>query len=254
VKRSERVTRRCSARAAGVARVGLLICTTGAGCARPPAPATAASVASRTAPDRDGDGLPDADDVCPTEPEDWDGFEDADGCPDPDNDRDRIADNVDDCPNEAELYNGFEDEDGCPDQSHYLPPAQIRILLHVDFGPGSTALSESARRVVDLVAGALSANPQIRLVEAVGLGDPTEKLAVGLSEKRAQVVADAVIAAGIARDRIRSAGYGPYCLEPGSSGFIVRFAVVDTDTGPSDEPLGCEASRRAGLPRSLQPP
>ena len=147
---------------------------------------------------------------------------------------------------------GISDSDD-PDRGHYDPPAQIRILLHVDFAPRSTTLSPSARRVIDLVVGALGANPQIRLVEAVGSGDPGEKLAVPLSEKRAQAVADAVVARGIASDRIRAAGYGTYCVEPGSRGAIVRFAVVDTDDGPSDEPLGCEAARRAGLPRKVPP-
>src|SRR5262249_12459600 len=31
--------------------------------------------------DRDHDGVPDSQDLCPDEPEDRDGFEDADGCP-----------------------------------------------------------------------------------------------------------------------------------------------------------------------------
>lgn len=35
----------------------------------------------KKARDRDGDGVPDTRDRCPTEPEDPDGFEDADGCP-----------------------------------------------------------------------------------------------------------------------------------------------------------------------------
>ncbi|HRI54541.1 MAG TPA: DUF4398 domain-containing protein, partial [Pseudomonadota bacterium] len=35
--------------------------------------------------DRDGDGLLDDVDKCPDDPEDKDGFEDEDGCPDPDN-------------------------------------------------------------------------------------------------------------------------------------------------------------------------
>ncbi len=34
-------------------------------------------------PDADGDGIPDASDACPAEPEDFDGFEDEDGCPEP---------------------------------------------------------------------------------------------------------------------------------------------------------------------------
>jgi outer membrane protein OmpA-like peptidoglycan-associated protein len=65
--------------------------------------------------DSDGDGIVDGADKCPREPEDKDGFEDADGCPDPDNDKDGIADANDKCPNEAEDKDGFEDEDGCPD-------------------------------------------------------------------------------------------------------------------------------------------
>ncbi len=65
--------------------------------------------------DTDGDGIPDAVDMCPTEPEDMDGFEDADGCPDADNDGDGIADDLDRCPNQAEDLDGFEDSDGCPD-------------------------------------------------------------------------------------------------------------------------------------------
>ncbi|HEU0030484.1 MAG TPA: OmpA family protein [Kofleriaceae bacterium] len=65
--------------------------------------------------DRDGDGLKDDVDRCPTEPEDRDDFEDEDGCPDPDNDRDRILDVDDKCPLIPENYNGFQDADGCPD-------------------------------------------------------------------------------------------------------------------------------------------
>jgi hypothetical protein len=66
-------------------------------------------------PDNDGDGIPDAQDKCPNEPEDKDGFQDADGCPDPDNDGDGIPDKFDKCPNEPEDKDGFEDLDGCPD-------------------------------------------------------------------------------------------------------------------------------------------
>lgn len=65
--------------------------------------------------DPDGDGITGKDDLCQTEQEDFDGFEDEDGCPDYDNDGDGITDLNDLCPNEAENYNGIEDEDGCPD-------------------------------------------------------------------------------------------------------------------------------------------
>jgi OOP family OmpA-OmpF porin len=66
-------------------------------------------------PDNDGDGIPDAQDKCPNDPEDKDGFQDADGCPDPDNDGDGIPDAQDKCPNEPEDKDGFQDADGCPD-------------------------------------------------------------------------------------------------------------------------------------------
>ncbi len=66
-------------------------------------------------PDRDHDGIPNRQDQCPDDPEDFDGFEDDDGCPDPDNDKDGIPDKKDKCPNKKEDFDGFEDEDGCPD-------------------------------------------------------------------------------------------------------------------------------------------
>ena len=65
--------------------------------------------------DRDRDGIVDNNDACPTEPEDKDGFDDRDGCPDPDNDDDGILDVDDECPDRPETLNGVEDEDGCPD-------------------------------------------------------------------------------------------------------------------------------------------
>ncbi len=65
--------------------------------------------------DKDKDGIPNKKDACPEVPEDKDGFEDIDGCPDLDNDKDGIEDIKDKCPNDAEDKDGFEDEDGCPD-------------------------------------------------------------------------------------------------------------------------------------------
>jgi outer membrane protein OmpA-like peptidoglycan-associated protein len=65
--------------------------------------------------DADRDGIRDRDDRCRTLPEDKDGFEDQDGCPDPDDDQDGILDEDDLCPREAEDRDGNEDENGCPD-------------------------------------------------------------------------------------------------------------------------------------------
>ncbi len=82
--------------------------------------------------DADDDGIPNKYDECPKDPEDMDGFQDQDGCPDVDNDKDGICDawvaekgqsekyasvchGSDKCTEIAEDKDGFEDEDGCPD-------------------------------------------------------------------------------------------------------------------------------------------
>jgi len=65
--------------------------------------------------DRDADGIADRRDACPEYPEDYDGFEDEDGCPEYDNDHDGVLDAVDLSPFEAEDHDGWFDDDGVPD-------------------------------------------------------------------------------------------------------------------------------------------
>jgi hypothetical protein len=64
--------------------------------------------------DRDGDGVPDDMDECPDLPEDRDGLQDQDGCPEDDADGDGILDETDACP----LVSGAPSDDpkknGCP--------------------------------------------------------------------------------------------------------------------------------------------
>jgi outer membrane protein OmpA-like peptidoglycan-associated protein len=66
-------------------------------------------------PDNDQDGILDSRDRCDDEPEDMDGFEDRDGCPEFDNDGDGVKDWNDSCPNQKEDLDGFDDSDGCPE-------------------------------------------------------------------------------------------------------------------------------------------
>jgi OmpA-OmpF porin, OOP family len=68
--------------------------------------------------DRDGDGIEDDVDQCSDLPEDFDGFQDADGCPETDNDDDGVPDAKDKCPKEKEDEDGFQDADGCPDRDN----------------------------------------------------------------------------------------------------------------------------------------
>ena len=63
-----------------------------------------------TADDMDADGIPNDKDKCPSVPEDKDGFEDDDGCPEIDNDQDCVFDEVDKCPNDP----GPQETKGCP--------------------------------------------------------------------------------------------------------------------------------------------
>ena len=61
-------------------------------------------------------------DVCPLERENYNKFQDEDGCPDiiqhvtsGDSDSDGILNSFDSCPYQPETYNRFQDTDGCPD-------------------------------------------------------------------------------------------------------------------------------------------
>ena len=63
-------------------------------------------------PDTDGDGIPDNEDACPNDP----GSKETQGCPvAKDTDGDGTPDDIDRCPLDPEDADGFQDEDGCPD-------------------------------------------------------------------------------------------------------------------------------------------
>ncbi|MBN2530816.1 MAG: OmpA family protein [Deltaproteobacteria bacterium] len=73
--------------------------------------------------DRDGDGIPDKNDACPDDPEDLNGIDDEDGCPENDMDGDGIKDQVDKCPLVPEDKDGDRDDDGCPESNEYVGAA-----------------------------------------------------------------------------------------------------------------------------------
>ena len=109
--------------------------------------------------DTDGDGCYDDEDKCPKEPEDKDGFQDDDCCPDPDNDQDGILDGADQCPNVPEDKDGFKDADGCPDTDNDqdgIPDATDRCPLkpedrdgYMD-GDGCPDLDNDSDRIPDV--------------------------------------------------------------------------------------------------------
>jgi len=67
--------------------------------------------------DEDKDGIMNLEDGCIDQPEDFDGHADDDGCPETsdDTDGDGIIDAVDQCPDDGEDLDNFKDSDGCPD-------------------------------------------------------------------------------------------------------------------------------------------
>ncbi|WP_434300710.1 OmpA family protein [Corallococcus exiguus] len=139
--------------------------------------------------DRDGDGILDNVDKCPDQPEDKDGFEDEDGCPEMDNDLDGIVDGTDKCPNEPgplqnlgcpivdkdgdginddkdkcpdepEDKDGYQDDDGCPDldnDSDGVPDAQDKCPN--ESGPQENAGCPDPDRDGDGVVDRLDACP-----------------------------------------------------------------------------------------------
>jgi outer membrane protein OmpA-like peptidoglycan-associated protein len=162
-----------------------------------------------TAADSDGDGVLDADDLCPDSPEDRDGFEDDDGCPDPDNDQDRIPDRDDRCPNEPETYNGIDDDDGCPDRGRVVVTStSIDVLDQVHFGKGTSAINPAARPILDAIAATLRGNPEIKKLEIGGHASADEGELWGLSSQRASAVRQALVERGVEPRRLVIVPYG----------------------------------------------
>jgi OmpA-OmpF porin, OOP family len=174
-------------------------------------------------PDRDGDGIPDEQDACPDRPEDVDGFEDADGCPDIDNDMDRVLDIADKCPDVPETYNGYEDEDGCPDT---VPPDVDALRGTIEglvYAEGETVVRDAALVTLRRIARTMQAHRNIRVVlightddreaRQLATGEPGQPadlaaLSADLSRARAEAVKNALAAVGIPRTRIITDGKG----------------------------------------------
>jgi outer membrane protein OmpA-like peptidoglycan-associated protein len=162
-------------------------------------------------PDNDADGIPDAGDDCPVEPEDVDGWEDGDGCPEGDNDRDGFLDGSDACPNEAEVLNGVDDDDGCPDEG-LIQMIEDRIVIEetVLFDFGLAHVKHSARPVLQAIVALWRQHPDWTRVRVEGHADARGNTVLNqhLSELRAQHVRDALVELGMPAEMIEVAGYG----------------------------------------------
>jgi outer membrane protein OmpA-like peptidoglycan-associated protein len=153
-------------------------------------------------------------DACPTLPEDYDGVEDDDGCPEGDEDGDGVLDYLDRCPHEDETINGFEDDDGCPDEGPaqiVIEAGKITILETIRFRPSSAEIETSSYPIVDQIALALRKHRELTLVEIGGHTDNTgpREFNMQLSRARARSVRQYLIEHGIAPQRLGAQGYGP---------------------------------------------
>jgi OmpA-OmpF porin, OOP family len=153
-------------------------------------------------------------DACPTLPEDLDGVEDDDGCPEGDEDGDGVLDYLDRCPHEDETINGFEDDDGCPDAG----PAQIvveggkiTILETIRFRPNSSEVDPASYPILNQIALALRKHRELSYIEIGGHTDNTgpREFNMRLSRARARSVRQYVLGRGIAPERLGARGYGP---------------------------------------------
>jgi len=169
--------------------------------------------------DNDKDGIPDKLDLCPNDPEDKDGFEDEDGCPDPDNDHDRILDVNDKCPNEPETYNGFEDEDGCPDKGMVVVQrGKLEILDKIYFETDKDVIKEQSFPLLDAIAATIKGHPEIALIEIQGHADERgdDEHNLDLTDRRAHAVMRACEDRGVELGRLKARGYGetkPICTQ-----------------------------------------
>jgi outer membrane protein OmpA-like peptidoglycan-associated protein len=164
--------------------------------------------------DNDNDGIPDTTDKCPNDPEDKDGFQDEDGCPDLDNDGDGIPDAADKCPNQPEVKNGFQDEDGCPDEIPDTVKQFVGVIQGVNFKVGSADLLPGSSKVLDRAVAVLKQFPDLKL-EIQGHTDdqplgPRAKFKDNdeLSQARADAVSSYLNAMGIATTRLVAHGLG----------------------------------------------
>jgi outer membrane protein OmpA-like peptidoglycan-associated protein len=157
--------------------------------------------------DNDVDGIPDSLDKCPLVPEDRDNYEDSDGCPDLDNDLDGVLDSIDNCPQMA----GNPKLNGCPGE---IPePKEIKfgrvILKGVDFGSGSSVMSEGSYEVLDQIVASMNEWPEMRLeiqTHTDNSGNPQSN--IELCQKRADAICKYLIGKGIASNRLVPVGMG----------------------------------------------
>jgi outer membrane protein OmpA-like peptidoglycan-associated protein len=164
--------------------------------------------APRAAPDRDRDGIPDADDACPDVPGVASDDPKKNGCP-ADADGDGIPDDKDACPNENGPPNADPKKNGCP-TSVRVEGTQIVILQQVNFDTGKATIKQDSFDLLGQVAAVLEQHAEIARLAVDGHtddrgGDGPNKV---LSERRALAVVHWLVEHGVDARRLEARGFG----------------------------------------------
>lgn len=154
--------------------------------------------------DRDGDGVPDNEDLCPDEP----GSAELDGCPD--DDGDGIPNREDKCPNQP----GPAEHDGCPlgEREARVELRSKRILLNdsITFDTGKDTIKSVSFPLLDQVVALLADHPEMKRIRVEGHTDNVGNAAYNkdLSSRRAASVVRYLVTKGVAQSRLAPVGYG----------------------------------------------
>jgi len=160
-------------------------------------------------PDRDHDGVLDADDACPDVPGVKTSDPKTNGCPpDPDRDKDGIPNEQDACPDAAGPPNKDPKKNGCPAAA--VVGKQIVIVDQVKFATGSAAILPVSNAILNAVLDVLNQHPEIKHLRVEGHTDNVGAAAMnkGLSSRRAASVAKWLIQHGVDAGRMSSEGFG----------------------------------------------
>ena len=191
--------------------------------------------------DADGDGIVDVDDKCPSQPEDMNGFEDADGCPDVPSDKDKLVDNE-------------------PDPAPPLTLEQVMTLpAPIEFKFDTAIMLPGAEVYLNQVLKVLQNHPEVLRLEIQGhtSSEGGADYNLRLSNDRAKAVFQWLVDHGIDAPRLVPRGYGltqpllPNDSEPNRQrNRRVQFRLLEQ--APGSAPVGSQPG--ATPPPNTTPP
>jgi len=158
-------------------------------------------------PDRDGDGVIDAEDACPDVPGVRTDDPKTNGCPG-DRDKDGVIDAEDACPDAPGPKSDDPRTSGCP--RVFIKNAQIQILEQPNFDFNRAAIKKESDSLLTEVAKLMKDHPEIKRVTVEGHTDSvgSSQFNTVLSQQRAEAVVKWLTGHGVAKDRLSAQGMG----------------------------------------------